>query len=272
LKVDTLYIGGGTPTVLSAEELDVLLALLKKYFIHPSLREFTVEAGRADTIDKDKLQLLKDYGVERISINPQTMNQSTLDHIGRCHTVEEVVESFNLAREIGFENINMDIIIGLPDENISDVEHTLEEIEKLNPDSFTVHTLAIKRASRLKNNLDDTDLSSATEVEEMIHLTEGLAKKIGLIPYYMYRQKHILGNLENVGYAKSGEESIYNIIMMEERETVIGLGGGAITKLVNPEDWSLERLYNPKFPGQYSSEIKERTITKVSKLKGFYTK
>ncbi|OCL25142.1 coproporphyrinogen dehydrogenase HemZ [Orenia metallireducens] len=272
LEVDTLYIGGGTPTVLSTRELDKLIRLLKEYFVHPKLREFTVEAGRADTIDKAKLELLKDHGVKRVSINPQTMNQVTLDQIGRRHTVEEVIESFNLAREIGFDNINMDIIIGLPDEDISDVKHTLKEIEKLKPDSFTVHTLAIKRASRLKKNLDDTDLSSAREVEEMIYLTEELAKNLGLIPYYMYRQKHILGNLENVGYAKPGEESIYNIIMMEERETVIGLGGGAITKLINPENWSLERLYNPKFPEQYSSEIEERTIQKISKLRRFYIK
>ena len=272
LEVDTLYLGGGTPTVLSAEELDKLLSLLKIYFVHPKLREFTVEAGRADTINRAKLKLLKDYGVERISINPQTMNQVTLDEIGRRHSVEEVIEAFNEAREIGFKNINMDIIIGLPNEDLSDVEHTLDEIEKLKPDSFTVHTLAIKRASRLKKNLADNDLSSAREVEKMIQLTEELAEKLRLIPYYMYRQKHILGNLENVGYARSGEESIYNIIMMEERETVIGLGGGAITKLVNPKDWSLERLYNPKFPEQYSSEIEERAIEKISKLKKFYTK
>ncbi len=266
LIVDTIYIGGGTPTVLSASQLDKMLDQLRSYFVTPQLREFTVEAGRADTINRAKLEVLKRNGIDRISINPQTMNQNTLDKIGRCHTVEEVVEAFNLAREIGFNNINMDLIVGLPDEGIDDMEVTLREIERLKPDNLTVHTMAIKRASDLKNNLTKTELASDQEAKKMLQLTKDTASKLDLDPYYMYRQKHILGNLENVGYAKDNTESIYNILMMEERETVLGLGGGAITKFINAKDWSIDRLINPKFPKQYIEEIEIRTAKKIAKL------
>ncbi|GAB6100324.1 coproporphyrinogen III oxidase [Halanaerocella petrolearia] len=263
LQVDTLYFGGGTPTVLSAKELGDIISKLKKYFPLANLREFTVEAGRPDTITVDKLEVLKEAGVDRISINPQTMNQATLDKIGRHHTVEEVIDSFKLAREIGFKNINMDLIIGLPGEEIEDVENTLSEIKKLTPDSLTVHTLALKRAAKLDK---ETKLPTASKVKEMLVLTKKAAKELELIPYYMYRQKYMLGNLQNIGYAKSGLESIYNILMMEERQTVIGLGGGSITKLVDPQDWSLEREINPKLPDQYIRELENRTDRKIAKL------
>ncbi|WP_018247736.1 coproporphyrinogen dehydrogenase HemZ [Orenia marismortui] len=272
LVVDTIYIGGGTPTVLSSTELDRVLNNLKKYLSLSQLRDFTVEAGRADTISKAKLEVLKRQGIKRISINPQTMNLKTLEVIGRKHSVDEVTKSFSLAREIGFENINMDMIIGLPGEGIDDVKRTLLRIKDLNPDSLTVHTMAIKRASRLKRSLEDNNLPSDREVSEMLKYTKKMTKELDLIPYYMYRQKNILGNLENIGYAKAGKESIYNILMMEERETVIGLGGGSITKLINTQDYSLERLVNPKFPKQYIEEIKERTNEKISKINELFYK
>ncbi len=270
LKVDTIYIGGGTPTVLSLQQLQELISQLEEYFITDKLKEFAVEAGRADTITLEKLQLLKEYNVDRISINPQSMQMKTLEAIGRRHTVKEVIGSFKLARKLGFSNINMDLIIGLPQENIDDVKETLKAIEDLQPDSLTLHTLAIKRASKFNQSLSVIDLPSAVEVVEMMNLSKDTAKRLGLIPYYMYRQKHSLGNLENVGYAKRGQESIYNILMMEERANIIGLGGGSITKLINSDDWRFKRLQNPKFPAQYIEEIKIRTSKKIEQLTSLF--
>ncbi|AGB41757.1 coproporphyrinogen dehydrogenase HemZ [Halobacteroides halobius DSM 5150] len=263
LAIDTLYLGGGTPTVLSTGQLKRIINKLNKEFNLSDLREFSVEAGRPDTITKDKLSLLKASGVNRISINPQTMNQATLDKIERKHTIKQVLESFSLARELNFQNINMDLIIGLPGEEVADVKNSLEEIKRLNPDSLTIHTLALKRAAKMDNQVQ---LPSNVKVEKMLALTKQTAKDLNLESYYMYRQKYMLANLENIGYARSGLESIYNILMIEERQTVIGLGGGAITKMVNPKDWSLERLINPKFPKQYIEEVKERTDQKIIKL------
>lgn len=263
LTVDTLYFGGGTPTILSAKQLKSIISQLKKEFPLADLREFTIEAGRPDTITADKLQTFQQAGVDRISINPQTMNQATLDRIERQHTTKQVRDSFYLARELGFDNINMDLIIGLPGEQVADVEATLAAIKKLAPASLTVHTLAVKRAARLD---DQVELPSGQEVTEMLTATKKLARELGLEPYYMYRQKNTVGNLENIGYAQPGLESIYNILMMEERQTVIGLGGGAFTKLIDPEDWSLEREINPKFPAQYIAEVKTRTNRKIEKL------
>nr|WP_282706915.1 coproporphyrinogen dehydrogenase HemZ [Natroniella acetigena] len=266
LTVDTIYIGGGTPTVLSAEQLEKLLNKLTEKFVTPKLREFTVEAGRVDTINQTKLKLLKRFATTRISINPQTMNQTTLDRIGRQHTVKRVKDIFNLARQLGFDNINMDLIVGLPGEKIADLAETLQQIKRLSPDNLTVHTMAIKRASQLNRNLEQAQLPSNKEVEQMLALTKDAAAQLGLNPYYMYRQKNTLANLENVGFAERGKESIYNILMMEERQTIIGLGGGAVTKLVAPGDWSLQRLFNPKSPFQYIEEIEERTTEKIAKL------
>ncbi len=266
LIVDTIYIGGGTPTVFSRLQLEKIIKELQKYFSSSRLKEFTVEAGRADTITREKLEMMYKLGIDRISINPQTMNQKTLDKIGRQHTVQEVYTAFKTAREVGFTNINMDLIVGLPGERSVEIKRTLEQILQLNPDSLTVHTMAIKRAAKMRNNLDQSKLSTSNEVEEMFALTKEAASQMKLKPYYMYRQKNMIGNLENIGYSRAGQESIYNILMMEERETIIALGGGGITKFVNPQNWRLSRLVNPKFPQQYINQVQERTAAKIAKL------
>ncbi len=264
LAVDLVYIGGGTPTVLTAEQLEQLLSWLEASFQLADLQEFTVEAGRPDTITREKLKLLREAGVERISINPQTMNQATLDRIGREHTVTEVQQAVKLARQEGFRNINMDLIVGLPGEAEQEISHTVEEIRKLAPASITAHTLTIKRAAELE--ADEDSLPTPPVIKAGLKQLEELAADLSLEPYYMYRQKGSLGNFENVGYAQPGLESIYNILMMEERITILGLGGGAVSKFVDPGGWSLEREVNPKFPAQYIQEINQRTETKTAKL------
>ncbi|MBM7556285.1 coproporphyrinogen dehydrogenase HemZ [Halanaerobacter jeridensis] len=268
LKVDTVYIGGGTPTVLSAEELEEIIKKIKSSFAitGDDLREFMVEAGRPDTINEKKLRVLKQEKVGRISINPQTMQQKTLNKIGRDHTVKDVVQAYKLARKMNFANINMDLIVGLPGEGKEELQLTLEEIQDLQPDSLTVHTLAIKRAANLSKEQSGLSTASAAKINKMLNLTQKTAEKLGLVPYYMYRQKSPLGNFENIGYSKPGQESIYNILMMEEREIIIALGGGGVTKLVDSNDWSLEREINPKFPVQYIKEVEERTQRKIDKL------
>lgn len=233
--LQTVYVGGGTPTALSAEQLDRLLCILEQRMDLSTVCEFTVESGRPDSITAEKLAVLKHHKVERISINPQTMNQHTLDLIGRRHTVEDVRQAFSLARRAGFDNINMDIIMGLPEETEQDVSETLAEICALHPDSLTVHALAVKRAARLNtegkawSNLPRAGIEEATRMTE---LGRKAAKQMGLKPYYLYRQKNMAGNQENTGYAEPGKENLYNILMMEEIHTVIGCGAGASSKVV----------------------------------------
>ena len=256
-EIETLYIGGGTPTTLSPEEMDTLIKGLYKEFDLSKIKEFTVEAGRPDTINREILEVLKKHGVDRISINPQTMNDETLQKVGRKHSVNDIIECFQLARELGFDNINMDIILGLVDENLEMVENTLKQIEKLSPESLTVHTLAVKRTSKLKENIDDYELTQFDEMTKMIDLSMKYAKKMGLNPYYMYRQKHMLGNLENIGYAKEGYECIYNIQIMEERQSNIALGAGSITKFVYTDENRIERVENVKNLEQYIDRVDE---------------
>ena len=242
-KLKTLYIGGGTPTALNERQLEKLLDKVEDLFGVPY--EYTVEAGRPDSITKEKLELLKAHGVGRISINPQTFNQHTLDIIGRRHTVEQTVWAYELARDLGFDNINMDIIVGLPGEGIREVMHTLDVIRELEPESLTVHALAVKRASRLSTEgkawggIDrkgmTPDSSEAEEIRRMTELGAECAESMHMHPYYLYRQKNMAGNQDNVGYAREGTECLYNILMMEEKHSVYGIGAGASTKLVLPE-------------------------------------
>ncbi|MDM8127610.1 coproporphyrinogen dehydrogenase HemZ, partial [Paraclostridium benzoelyticum] len=256
-EIETLYIGGGTPTTLEAEQLD---DLIKSLFIELDLtkiKEFTVEAGRPDTITREKLEVMKKHNVTRISINPQTMNNGTLVKIGRDHNVDDIVRCFNMARELGFNNINMDIILGLVDENVEMVRNTLERIKELSPESLTVHTLAIKRASTLKENLDKYELTRYEEMISMINLSMEYAKSMGLNPYYMYRQKHMLGNLENIGYAKEGFECIYNIQIMEEKQSNLAVGAGAISKYVYVDEDRIERTDNVKNVEIYIDRVDE---------------
>lgn len=260
--LDTVYFGGGTPTSLPAEDLDQLITKLKATFDCSGIQEFTVEAGRPDSITREKFAVLKKHGVTRISINPQTMKQETLNLIGRRHSVEDVKSCFHLAREMGFDNINMDLIIGLPEEESEDVRETMEEIKALAPDSVTVHPLAIKRAARLNTMKEVYKDLKIVNTQEMIDLTARYAREMGLEPYYLYRQKNMAGNFENVGYAAPGKACIYNILIMEEKQTIIGCGAGTTTKVMFPEENRLERVENVKDVEQYIGRIDEMIARK----------
>ena len=233
-KLDAVYIGGGTPTSLSASQLERLLSFVDERFDRSGLLEYTVEAGRPDTITEEKLQVLKKHGVTRISINPQTMQQKTLDLVGRRHTVQDTVEVFRMARRLGFDNINMDLIAGLPGEGPEEMQDTLRQIEALAPDSLTVHALAIKRAAKMGQ--EERKARMGSEIGAMIREAALGAERMGLKPYYLYRQKNIAGNFENVGYAKVDNAGIYNILIMEEKQTILAAGAGASSKLVLKEE------------------------------------
>lgn len=254
--LDSVYVGGGTPTTLEASQLDRLLGRLKELFDFSTVREFTVEAGRADSITVEKLEALRRHGVTRISINPQTMKQETLDIIGRRHTVEQVREAYRTAREQGFDNINMDIILGLPGETEADVRATVEEIVELAPDSLTVHSLAIKRASGLSRWIEEHGISALRNTEETMRIAAEGAARLGMDPYYLYRQKNMSGNFENVGYAKPGKYGLYNILIMEEKQSIVALGAGSITKIVYP-DGRIERCENVKEVRLYVEKLEE---------------
>lgn len=253
----TVYVGGGTPTTLEPAQLRRLLGHIEAVFDLSQVREFTVEAGRPDSITREKLLAIREFPVTRISINPQTMNQKTLDLIGRKHTVEEIRDCFGLARELGFGNINMDLIVGLPGEGKAEVEHTLEEVRALGPDSLTVHSLALKRATRLNLFKDQYQEISFTNSGEIMELTERAARELGLSPYYLYRQKNMAGNFENVGYGAEGKEGLYNILIMEEKQTIMAAGAGASTKFVFQDGERIERVENVKDVPQYIARIDE---------------
>lgn len=255
--LDTIYVGGGTPTTLDEFQLDRLLGKVEKLFDLSHLKEITVEAGRPDSITKEKLEVIKKHNISRISINPQTMKQETLNLIGRHHTVEQVISAYHLARDTGFDNINMDLIVGLPGERIDDVRMTMEKLKELDPDSITVHSLAIKRASRLnilKEQYKDYEINNT---DEIINLTRDYAYGMGMTPYYLYRQKNMAGNFENVGYAKPHKAGIYNILIMEEKQTIIAVGAGASTKVVFKEENRIERIENVKDVRNYIDRIDE---------------
>ena len=262
-RLDTVYFGGGTPTTLSAGQLDMLLTELERQFDLSACRALTVEAGRPDSITYEKLCVLKAHHVDRISINPQTMNQQTLDLIGRRHTVEQIEEAFALAGKAGLDNINMDMILGLPGENKEMVQHTLEKIKALAPESLTVHSLAIKRAAALniwREKYLDLQMDNS---DEIVSMAADYAHQMGHQPYYMYRQKNMAGNFENVGYSKPGLECIYNILIMEEKQTIIAMGAGASTKIVFQNETEggqagrIERIENVKDVTNYIQRIDE---------------
>lgn len=259
----TVYIGGGTPTSLEDDELKDLVAYIKECNDTSSLLELTVEAGRPDSITEEKLKALKECGVSRISINPQSMNQKTLDLIGRRHTVEDVNEKFHIARELGFDNINMDIIVGLPGENVDDVRRTMEALTKLRPDDITVHSLALKRAARLSEEKDSYGTLTFDETSKMMDVAKHACLEMNLRPYYLYRQKNMAGNFENVGYCSEGHEGIYNILIMEEKQRIIGCGAGTTTKLpINGGLDGVKRIENVKDPQVYIERIDEMLARK----------
>lgn len=267
-KLTTVYIGGGTPTTLEPEQLRRLLSHIQETFDFTWVKEYTVEAGRPDSITREKLQVMKEFPVTRISVNPQTMNQKTLDVIGRKHTVEDTINIFHMARELEFDNINMDLIIGLPKETTKDFADTLEQIKKLDPDSVTVHSLVIKRASRLRTVLEESgdlyeeEKKRFLQMEKMLEMAQSFAQKEGYAPYYMYRQKNSAGHYgstgqENIGYAREGKECLYNILIMEEMQTIAAVGAGASTKIYHPDKKIVSRVENVKSITDYIDRIEE---------------
>ncbi|WP_226644840.1 coproporphyrinogen III oxidase [Mesobacillus subterraneus] len=273
IKITTVYYGGGTPTSITAEEMDMLYEEVQQSFPDvENIREVTVEAGRPDTITPEKLEVLKKWNIDRISINPQSYIQETLKAIGRHHTVEETIEKFHLAREMGMNNINMDLIIGLPGEGTEEFAHTLSETEKLMPESLTVHTLSFKRASEMTRNKQKYKVAGRDEIERMMNMAESWTKEHDYVPYYLYRQKNILGNLENVGYAFPEQESLYNIIIMEEQQTIIGLGCGASSKFIDPETGVITQFSNPKDPKSYNDSFEEYANKKIEILDSLFNK
>ena len=270
LKVQNIYIGGGTPTVLDTTALKALLDFIENRFELAGVQEYTLEAGRPDSLDREKLLAIRDSSVNRISINPQTMNDSTLKLIGRNHTPDDVLRIFELARNTGFDNINMDIIMGLPGEDNRMFEYTLQQIRGLSPESLTVHALAIKKASRLAIEKEAYRRLTGDEAELMMDTAVRYAREMGLHPYYLYRQKNIAGNLENTGFCKPGRESLYNVQIMEERQSIIAVGAGAVTKVVYPAGNRIERAFNVKSVEEYikrTNEMFERKKALLTELK-----
>ncbi|KIL45588.1 coproporphyrinogen III oxidase [Jeotgalibacillus soli] len=271
VAITTIYFGGGTPTAITAEEMDELYKEMYRSFPDvKNVREVTVEAGRPDTISPDKLEILKKWDIDRICINPQSYTDETLKAIGRHHSVQETIDKFHLAREHGMNNINMDLIIGLPNEGVEEIKHSLAETKKLMPESVTVHTLSFKRASEMTLNREKYKVADRAEAEEMMNLAQKWTAENGYVPYYLYRQKNILGNLENVGYAMPGEESLYNIIIMEEVQTIIGLGCGAASKFIDHSSGSITQFANPKDPKSYNEGFMDYTSKKIAFLEGLF--
>ncbi|MDE6026094.1 MAG: coproporphyrinogen dehydrogenase HemZ [Lachnospiraceae bacterium] len=265
-RLVSIYIGGGTPTSISHELLDELLSHVALVFDLTYLKEYTVEAGRPDSFTEDKLKVLKAHGVSRISINPQTMNDATLKKIGRAHSSDQTEEAFRLARKCGFDNINMDIIAGLPGEDISSMEHTLKRIKQLGPESITVHSLAIKRAANLNRQMDEFAGEIHHDTDRMLDAVGDVATSLNMEPYYLYRQKNIGGNLENVGYSRPGMECLYNILIMEELTDIIALGAGASTKLTFHRENRVERVENCKSVDDYIGRLDEMLDRKRNML------
>lgn len=266
LRLDTVYIGGGTPTVLSAEQLAEVMSAVEKNFDISKIREYTVEAGRSDTITEKKLEIIRDFGATRISVNPQTMNDSVLEAIGRRHTAKDAVNAFETTRKLGFGNINMDVIAGLPTDTPESFARTVETLCGLDPESITIHTLTVKRSSKL---FDQEERRVDSRVSEMVDFGQRYLLDKGYLPYYLYRQKNTVDNLENVGFAKAGYECLYNIYIMEEAQTILAAGAGGSTKLVNTETGKIVRLFNYKFPYEYISRY-DKMIAKKEGIVNFF--
>ena len=269
LRLETVYMGGGTPTTLTAEQMDTVLRTVNSCFDTSSVREFTVEAGRPDTITPEKLAAIKKNGVTRISINPQTMNDTVLEEIGRKHTAEDTVAAFNLARAAGFDNINMDLIAGLPRDTFEGFVNTLDRVLALDPESVTVHSLAMKRAATLSTDGRLPEAETGDVASRMVDFARETLTKNGILPYYMYRQSKTVGNLENVGYAKRGFEGLYNVYIMDETHTILACGASAVTKMRQPSGSNIERIFNFKYPYEYINRFDEQ-IERKQGIRAFY--
>ncbi len=270
LRLETVYFGGGTPTTLSAEQLTRLLRAVEENFDLSTVREYTVEAGRPDTVTADKLAAIRAAGVGRVSINPQTLQPAVLEGIGRRHTVEQFYDAFDLARKAGFENINTDLIAGLPDDTFEGFRDTLDGILRLSPESVTVHTLSMKRASNIMLQ-HRPDYRVQDDAVRMVSLSAETLPQAGYRPYYLYRQSRTVGNQENVGWAKPGCEGLYNVYIMDETHTILACGAGGVSKLKKPNSDYLERIFNYKFPYEYNTGIDEMLARKDAVLT-FYEK
>ena len=268
LHLETVYMGGGTPTVLTAKQLDRVLSTVNESFDMTGVRELTVEAGRPDTITAEKLAVLKKNGVGRISINPQTMDDEVLAAIGRKHTAEDVKNAFALAKTFGFDSINMDLISGLPGDNMEKFRKTIAEVIAMNPDNITLHTLTVKRGANLAPMAQSVFAATADAMNEYAY---GEFAKAGYFPYYLYRQKGTVDNLENVGFCKPGKEGIYNIFIMDETHTVLSAGAGGVTKLKAPYDKKIERIFNFKYPYEYIERF-ELMNERKEQVRNFYEK
>lgn len=257
LRLETIYIGGGTPTALSAEQLCEVMTAVQAHFDLSTLREYTVEAGRPDTVTAEKLSVIKRLGATRISINPQTMNDTVLENIGRRHSAADTVSAFHLARDGGFCNINMDLIAGLPGDTAESFRDTVGRVLALDPESVTVHSLAMKRSSTMNVNGLFPAAKTGAVAAEMVDFARATLSQNGIFPYYMYRQSKTVGNLENVGYAKKGKECLYNVYTMDETHTILACGASAVTKLREPNGDYIERIFNYKYPYEYISRFDE---------------
>ena len=267
LSIHSLYVGGGTPTTLSAGQLERLFSSARAHLPLETCVEYTVEAGRPDTITREKLEVLRDQGVERISINPQTLEDQVLAAIGRKHSAQDILDAYALAREVGFDSINMDLIAGLPRDSFEGFRRSLEGVLALRPENVTVHTLALKKGSRLME--EGGALPSGEETARMLDFSRDTLREAGFLPYYLYRQKYMSGSLENVGWCLPGKESVYNIIMMEELQTVVSIGGGGVTKLVDRKNGRIVRLPNPKYPHDYLSS-RDKILAQKDEIAAFY--
>lgn len=269
LRLESVYFGGGTPTTLSANQLQKLFTTIKNNFDLSTVREYTVEAGRPDTVSEDKLLTLKNNAVSRISINPQTFNDSVLENIGRRHTSQQTVDAFNLAKSLGFDNINMDLIAGLNGDTLDSFKNSLDTAIALGAQSITVHNLSLKSGAFLVTDNQYYNLDEKTQTSKMIDYSYNTLKTNGYYPYYMYRQSKSLGNLENVGWCKDGFDCLYNVFMMDETHSVFAVGAGAVTKLKDPVTQHIERIYNYKYPYEYINNFEE-IIRRKQSIKDFY--
>lgn len=269
LRLETIYFGGGTPTTLSAEHLNSIFSAVSSNFDLSHLREYTVEAGRPDTINEQKLMAIKNAGVKRISINPQTFNDEVLTAIGRKHTARQTIEAFEFAKSCGFEDINMDLIAGLPKDDLHSFKNSIDTAISLNPSNITIHTLALKSASYLvtKDNANTKRASLITS--DMVDYSNSALKSNGYFPYYMYRQSKSAGNLENVGWCRENKECLYNIYMMDETHSVLAVGAGAVTRLKNCDSGKIERIYNFKYPYEYIDRFDEM-LSRKAIIEEFY--
>lgn len=267
LKLETVYFGGGTPTSLGENELKAVTDAVSKYFDISKVREYTIEAGRPDTLNEEKLKIMKNAGVSRISINPQTFNGDVLKVIGRNHTPEMIEKAFAMARDIGFDNINMDFIAGLPTDTYESFCMSIDKAIAMNPENITVHTLALKRAATIVTGGEQSSVVRCTD--KMLNYSGGQLRNNGYFPYYMYRQSKSVGNNENVGWSRNDKECLYNIYMMEEVHTVLAAGGGAVTRLKNPFENRIERIFNFKYPYEYIDRFDEQSARKA-KITEFY--